>query len=332
MFINKIFLINNNRLSAIEGLRSLAIIFVFFFHFNPLNLKLFGGGHLGVDIFFVLSGYLIYDLIFYKKKNILPYIKDRFIRLYPLYIITLLTIWLIHYPVSKSINGFIANLFFFPLFKSNLSYFNYVSWSLGWEWVFYFLIILIFYFRFRAFIFLFCLFILLLHYKLLSFIPFFRFCAFFIGCLVSILNNNINYNINLNNPGKISFFLIIVSIFSFGYLVSFLNSSNTIIISFYLFFDILVAFLLLHLLNSKSYIIKFFSYKPFIIIGRISYSIYLTHAMLGIYFSEVLYKYFHYNILFHYIVTVLLTLLISSIFFILIERPYFTYKLKMNVT
>ena len=42
----------------IDGLRALAVLSVVFFHFGDLN-----GGFVGVDIFFVISGFLITGLI-----------------------------------------------------------------------------------------------------------------------------------------------------------------------------------------------------------------------------------------------------------------------------
>ena len=45
----------------INGLRAIALIAVILFHFNPLWLP---GGFAGVDIFFVISGYLMTKIIF----------------------------------------------------------------------------------------------------------------------------------------------------------------------------------------------------------------------------------------------------------------------------
>ena len=44
----------------IDGLRALAVLPVVFFH---LGWSIFDGGYIGVDIFFVISGYLIATLI-----------------------------------------------------------------------------------------------------------------------------------------------------------------------------------------------------------------------------------------------------------------------------
>lgn len=46
--------------SQIDGLRALAVIAVIFFHAEVVG---FSGGYVGVDIFFVISGYLITTLI-----------------------------------------------------------------------------------------------------------------------------------------------------------------------------------------------------------------------------------------------------------------------------
>ena len=49
----------------IDGLRALAVIPVILFH---AGFKAFSGGYVGVDVFFVISGYLITTIIVTEKQ------------------------------------------------------------------------------------------------------------------------------------------------------------------------------------------------------------------------------------------------------------------------
>lgn len=74
---------------AVETLRALAVILVFVNHLQALGviaIPYFGanGGWLGVQIFFVISGYLIIQSA--RKYSLLDYAKHRFFRIYPAYI------------------------------------------------------------------------------------------------------------------------------------------------------------------------------------------------------------------------------------------------------
>ena len=52
--------------SEIDGLRALAVFPVILFH---AGFKLFNGGYVGVDIFFVISGYLITSILIEDMEN-----------------------------------------------------------------------------------------------------------------------------------------------------------------------------------------------------------------------------------------------------------------------
>lgn len=326
---DKIFLLNDKtRISAFDGVRGLSIIFVLFFHYNPNSLYFLYGGHMGVDIFFVLSGYFIASILFKKNSVNSNYLLNRFLRLMPAYIISLLIIWLLHYDIIKSYKGFIANIFFIPFFDNKIDYMNFVSWTLAWEWLFYFIAFFIYKIDkfFRSNIFLIIIFFLLIFSTILC--SFFyknyqiiRFAGFYLGCLIYLLNLNYRSKMQL----YISFTFIFLQILLFGYISEkYLNT--TIKIFYYLIFDIFVCILLIGLLKLESFIKNIFKSTPFLFLGKISYSFYLTHAMIGIYISTFLTNYFHLNSFISCINAFLFSILIASIFFIITERPYFIYK------
>ena len=62
----------------IDGLRAIAIIFIILSHFKQLN---FVSG--GVNIFFVISGYLITQIFVKQNLDIKKFYKERFFKLYP---------------------------------------------------------------------------------------------------------------------------------------------------------------------------------------------------------------------------------------------------------
>lgn len=72
----------------IQGLRALAVLGVMLFHFNAEWLP---GGFVGVDIFFVISGFIITNLIFNDQKRFswLDFYWGRIRRIVPAYLATL---------------------------------------------------------------------------------------------------------------------------------------------------------------------------------------------------------------------------------------------------
>ncbi|WP_207263550.1 acyltransferase [Pseudomonas sp. GW101-3H06] len=91
-------------ISALTGLRFIAALMVFFSHYPLIGLgsfpeRIMASGYAGVTFFFVLSGFIItYNYIdkFESKPlhNTPMYLWARFSRVYPLYILTMLFVWL----------------------------------------------------------------------------------------------------------------------------------------------------------------------------------------------------------------------------------------------
>jgi len=90
---------HKSNISSMEGIRGIATFLVFIEHYvavledrvgisqqyavYDLYLWLRNIGSVGVDLFFVLSGYLIYGTIISKNRPFLPYIRRRINRIYP---------------------------------------------------------------------------------------------------------------------------------------------------------------------------------------------------------------------------------------------------------
>jgi peptidoglycan/LPS O-acetylase OafA/YrhL len=99
---------NRPHYPALDGLRGLAILLVVFYHnFGFINYFFFGW--LGVDLFFVLSGFLITDILL-KTKNDPHYLKNfygrRVLRIFPIYYLVLIIFLLI----IPSLNAGLLNL------------------------------------------------------------------------------------------------------------------------------------------------------------------------------------------------------------------------------
>lgn len=135
-------------------LRALAVVIVVFFHYQ---VPFFQGGFIGVDIFFVISGFLMTTIILKKTEantfNLLDFYKRRFVRIVPALITTIIGVLLLtfflYFPIDfkqVSLYSFFSSIFlsnYYYLFNSG--YFDPSSqsnillhtWSLSVEWQFY---------------------------------------------------------------------------------------------------------------------------------------------------------------------------------------------------
>ena len=92
---------------ALDGIRAIAVIAVMLFHAYSWR---FGGGWIGVDVFFVLSGYLITrllrgELAASDKIALGPFYRRRFLRLTPPFLAMLVFVFLAMSVIPGEINS-----------------------------------------------------------------------------------------------------------------------------------------------------------------------------------------------------------------------------------
>lgn len=100
------------RIPQIQGLRALAALIVVFYHARFID-----GGYIGVDIFYVISGFLITNLIVREVEreggfNFRRFYKRRVLRLLPAsFFISVVTVFLTFFAVSPSLRTQLAREF-----------------------------------------------------------------------------------------------------------------------------------------------------------------------------------------------------------------------------
>lgn len=129
--------------ARIEGLRGIAALLVLFSHYvgywTP-TLGWFGFATTGVDLFFVLSGYVFAPYILsHKRLEWWPHLVRRFFRLYPLYIVALLVYALVKQGGDQLWFELLRHLFMAHTLGDidKAFYFNPAFWSLPPEVEFY---------------------------------------------------------------------------------------------------------------------------------------------------------------------------------------------------
>lgn len=115
---------------ALDGIRALAIIMILIFHYRPAGFESLSGGFIGVDIFFVLSGYLITMLLLneWQKSGRISLKKFwlmRFRRLLPavLTLVLVMTLLAALVPVGKAqleTTSLVATAKYLPDFSGEL--------------------------------------------------------------------------------------------------------------------------------------------------------------------------------------------------------------------
>ena len=296
----------------IQGLRGLAVISVIFFHYG---FEYFQGGFLGVDIFFVISGYLM-SLILDKKisyKTLLNFYLKRLKRVLPALIFIVFISLLLGFllisensyerlgKTSLSSIFFTSNFYYwrewgyFDLNSLNKPLLH--TWSLSVEMQFYLIfpiLLLSIKFFFKKINIIYKLIFIIISFtffteliieekKIASFylMPF-RLSEFLIGSIGYYYEKNYKtLKINKNYVFILSLGLLLFFILYYDKNIKFpgLNSLLPCIIT------------LILILNKENYLSKkILQNKILLFIGNISYSLYLIHWPLFIYYRFYTFK------------------------------------------
>jgi peptidoglycan/LPS O-acetylase OafA/YrhL len=354
---NDLFFPHDNKVEhfkSLDGLRGVAVLFVLLSHSSNDNLffhELFNFKHIGkvgVYLFFVLSAYLLdrqIALVFMTNKSSKRYWKNyclrRFLRIYPLFIIALILHGLLTLTGFETVIDKITDFPAHMLLLRGESIF----WSIPVEFKYYFISPLLMWFCHKylkwdklklslAFLVAIATSILIELMFNLPLISTFRyFPIFMIGTLLSIYEliiskekiQNINPKI-FNFFGLVGLALISVTIpfyFEkiFGYKVNFQSSI------FYLPYALIWGVILLSAKYGNGIVKKILEFKFLRFIGSISFSMYLFHMLFLEFVKHIgLPGYVQIYVFF------LLTIIFSSLSFLIIERPLSKIRIDYNRT
>ena len=337
---------NKIRRTDIDSIRGFLVISVIIFH---LDQTLFPKGYLAVDLFFVISGYLITKSViksYYKNNfNFFEYYIKRIRRILPVLLIVLLTSLLVAIIIlltsdlkkfSESLIsslGFVSNFYFWitggyfstsdqlkPLLH---------TWSLSVEEQFY----------------LFFPFFIYIIFKISKKLNFYL-CAII---LISIISFSVNIFLISKGHRDAIFFLFPARIWQFGLGVFFAFLPNIIIKN--LWIDLLYLLIAIFLIlfnfvyivdylpnatlmclgvalilykkdNKRNFLSNIFKFKPLIFIGLISYNLYLWHWPIISIFKYVYMGQLTLSIM---IISVIITTTLSILSWRFVEQP-FLYK------
>jgi peptidoglycan/LPS O-acetylase OafA/YrhL len=290
----------------VDGLRAIAILFVLVFHGG---LKPFTSGFIGVDVFFVISGFLITSIISHgicnNRFSFIEFYNRRLWRLQPVFVClifaTLLVSAFFYLPSdyvdlgqsSRKTSLFISNLLFARITDgyaapdvNQLPLLH--TWSLSIEWQCYLILPVMLYLLYRyipktkipyvitaatA-----CFFALALHLTNLApakayyqFAP--RIFEFLLGALTAITNFE---KMKLKKPITTS-----IGIVSLGALV-YIACKPSILVGYpnwyALFISVSTACLIaIGNINKENLVSRLLATKPFVFIGLLSYSLYIWH-------------------------------------------------------
>jgi peptidoglycan/LPS O-acetylase OafA/YrhL len=320
-------------------------------NFNQIDLfKVISFVGNGVDFFFVISGFLMFMALHSKSFSMATYwafIKKRFLRIAPLYYVSILVYFLVfnfvlkHHVGMKSV--FIDALFLNNYFKDNIAY---TFWSLATEWGFYVIVPFLFFFKdLNRRVITFSLLLLLSLIRLFQLewqtelfltpdMPLPLFFEFGWGILIGFILTNEKWKAKIQI--KQTWFHLIFG-FSILYLgrimrlTEVVKSTGEFSILFKVFSGPVMtfgfAYIMYMLISNHGKFSGFVEHRVFQFLGKLSYGVYLWHVLF-ISFLPCVFKPTHGPyVMLAFLIVVICSIALSYVSYQLIEKRYFTSNL-----
>jgi exopolysaccharide production protein ExoZ len=335
-----------NNVLTMEGIRGVAVFLVFLVHYSSLSMPwipagslislvaetLHSVGNAGVDLFFVLSGYLIYGSLISREQPFFQFIKRRIRRIYPAFIAVYLMYLILSFlfpfeskiPKDGALIYLLQNFLLLPgIFQ--IEPMITVAWSLSYE-VFYYvtmpIIVMALRLRTRS-----------TKFRVLSM----AFLALLIGFwsaeydghlrLLMFMAGIFLYEAVFSGKVRPPSSGVGLLVFLIGLTVMPFSISGHIKI--WVLFTSFYLFCLCCFLRPNEWLARWFSWKPLRWLGNMSYSYYLLHGLALKAFFFVMGKVAHFNELggvvsFLLLLPILffLTLIPTIMLFLFVERLF----------
>ncbi|EGA90834.1 acyltransferase 3 [Planococcus donghaensis MPA1U2] len=332
---------SKGRLEELDALRGLAALAVVFFHYTTRYEELFGHekssyisfkyGSLGVDLFFMISGFVIF-MTMLRTKSIKEFAQKRALRLYPAYLIAVILTFILvklYGLEGREVSVFegIFNLTMLQGFIPGIKHVDGAYWSLTIEITFYILIGCIIFFGLKKKIFavlstwLIVSFLIQEFYILTNGQIIFKFLLIYlISSYSHLFIAGVMFYL-IREKAEIKYYLILIGCLINQYAFNDLIPSLVTTSFFFIFFL---------MINDKLNILKI---KPLGFLGAISYSLYLIHQNLGYIAINIMER----NGLvseIYLLIPVGISIIIATFLTFYIERPiikYYSIKMKRNV-
>ncbi|MCQ9636415.1 acyltransferase [Chryseobacterium sp. WG23] len=339
------------KITQITFTRFLAAMAIVISHFNKDMFlykidyisNIFLKANVGVSYFFILSGFIM--IIAYHKKdriNYFDYYKNRFARIYPLYVLGLLLYLVTRYSGFSFYKAFLYLLGFQSWIPGEAMILNFPGWSISVEFLFYLLFPLLynhFYSKGNKSIWVITIIIWIVtqvicslyavsqyyegphteSHELLYYFPLMHINEFLVGNLAGLFFVKNHKQKNYDVPVIVIFLLILLALIFVP-----LFYHNGLMALLFIPLIVLIS-------KNNGTLTRIFSLKPLEYLGEASYAVYITHIPVLYILREILepYNLGIDNIFWIYMGTLIIT---SALFYQFIEKPLRDYLKKIKLS